>query len=47
MGLENRLPILLHLNDGSSPRRCSIKKAVLKNFAIFTGKHLPSGLQLY
>ena len=24
----------------SSHRRCSIKKAVLKNFAIFTGKHL-------
>ena len=24
----------------SSHRRCSIKKSVLKNFAIFTGKHL-------
>ena len=24
----------------SSPQRCSVKKAVLKNFAIFTGKHL-------
>ena len=24
----------------SSHQRCSIKKAVLKNFAIFTGKHL-------
>ena len=24
----------------SSRRRCSIKKAVLKNFTIFTGKHL-------
>ena len=30
MGLENRLPILLHLNDGSSPRRCSKKKLFLK-----------------
>ena len=25
---------------GSSHRRCSIKKAVLKNFTIFAGKHL-------
>ena len=40
-----------------SHRRCSVKKGVLKNFAIFTGKHLcwslyylsyrPEGLQLY
>ena len=30
----------------SSYRRCSIKKAVLKNFAIFTGKHLCWGLFL-
>ena len=30
----------------SSYRRCSIKKAVLKNFAIFTGKRLCWGLFL-
>ena len=30
-----------HLRDcRSSHRRCSLKKAVLKDFAIFTGKHL-------
>ena len=28
----------------SSHRRCSIKKAVLKNFAKFTGKHLSQSL---
>ena len=28
----------------SSHRMCSIKKAVLKNFAIFTGKHLCQSL---
>ena len=28
------------LNSRSSHQRCSIEKAVLKNFAIFTGKHL-------
>ena len=41
----------------SSHQRCSIKEAVLNNFAIFRGKHLcwilfliklqPSGLQFY
>ena len=30
----------------SSHQRCSIKKAVLKNFAIFTGKHLCRSLFL-
>ena len=28
------------LSNWQKHRRCSIKKAVLKNFAIFTGKHL-------
>ena len=28
------------LNSRSSHQRCSIEKAVLKNFSIFTGKHL-------
>ena len=28
------------LNSRSSHQRCSIEKAVFKNFAIFTGKHL-------
>ena len=28
----------------SSHRRCSIKKAVLKNFAKFTGKHISQSL---
>ena len=28
------------LNSRSSHHRCSIEKAVLKDFAIFTGKHL-------
>ena len=28
------------LNSRSSHQRCSIEKAVLKIFAIFTGKHL-------
>ena len=40
----------------SNHQRCSIKKVILKNFAIFTGRHLcwslfliklPPGLQLY
>ena len=31
----------------SSHQRCSIIKAALKNFAIITGKHWPSGRQLY
>ena len=31
---------LLYQNDKSSHQRCSIKKAVLNNFAIFIGKHL-------
>ena len=26
--------------DRSSPRRCSVKKRVVRNFAKFTGKHL-------
>ena len=30
-----------------SSRRCSVKIALLKNFERFTGKHLPSGLQVY
>ena len=29
-----------HVKTKSSQQRCSMKKAVLKNFAIFTGKHL-------
>ena len=29
-----------NLTDKSSNRKCSIKEAVLKNFAIFTGKHV-------
>ena len=29
-----------HTKTKSSQQRCSMKKAVLKNFAIFTGKHL-------
>ena len=33
-------------NYKSSHRRCYIKKAVLKNFAIFTGKRLCWGLFL-
>ena len=28
------------LNSRSRHQRCSIEKAILKNFAIFTGKHL-------
>ena len=31
---------LPHQTDKNSQRRCSIKKVVLENFAIFTGKHL-------
>ena len=31
---------LLYQSDKSSHRRCSIKKAVVKNFTMFTGKHL-------
>ena len=31
---------LFYQTDKSSHRRCSIKEAVLKNFAVFTGKHL-------
>ena len=31
---------LLYQTEKNSHRRCSIKKAVLKNFTIFTGKHL-------
>ena len=31
---------LLHQTDKNSHRRCSMKKAVLKNLAIFTGKYL-------
>ena len=31
---------LLHQTDKSSHRRRSIKKAILKNFTIFTGKHI-------
>ena len=34
------------LNFRSSHQRCSIKKAVLKNFAVFTGKYLRYGLFL-
>ena len=34
------------LNSRSSHQRCSIEKAVLKNFAIFTGKHLCQSLLL-
>ena len=34
------------LNCRSSHQRCSIEKAVLKNFAVFTGKHLLYGLFL-
>ena len=30
----------LAFEDRNSHRRCSIKKGALKNFAIFTGKHL-------
>ena len=30
----------MYLNSRSSHQRCSIEKAVLKNFAIFTRKHL-------
>ena len=33
--------------DRSSQRRCSAKKCVLKNFAIFTGKQLFKDLQFY
>ena len=29
-----------HLMAEAAVRRCSLKKCVLKNFAIFTGKHL-------
>ena len=28
-----------------SHRRCSVKKDVLKNFEIFTGKHLPESVE--
>ena len=31
----------------SSHRKCSIKKGVLKNFTVFTGKHLCWSLQFY
>ena len=34
------------LNSRSSHQSCSIEKAVLKNFAIFTGKHLCWSLSL-
>ena len=34
------------LNSRSSHHRCSIEKAVLKNFAIFTEKHLCQSLLL-
>ena len=34
------------LNSRSSHQSCSIEKAVLKNFAIFTGKHLSWSLLL-
>ena len=33
-------------NTEAAPRRCSIKKGVLKNFAKSTGKHLCPGLFL-
>ena len=36
----------LNINGKSNHKRCSIKKAVLKIFAIFTGKHLRRSLFL-
>ena len=38
-------PSRLDVLSRSSHRRCSVKKGVLKNFAIFTGKHLRKRLQ--
>ena len=38
--------VLKHENFRSSHQRCSIKKAVLKSFAKFTGKHLRQSLFL-
>ena len=35
-----------YLNSRSSHKSCSKEKAVLKNFAIFTGKHLRWSLLL-
>ena len=35
---------LLYQTDKRSHRRCSIKKAVLKNFAVFTGKTIFVGV---
>ena len=32
--------LIISRSDGSSRRRCSVKKSVLRNFAKFTGKHL-------
>ena len=37
--MPNTTDQLLYQTDKSSHRGCSIKKAVLKNFALFTGKH--------
>ena len=34
------------LNSRTSHQKCSLEKAVLKNFAIFTGKHLCQSLLL-
>ena len=34
----NRIRVHIH-RKGSSPRRCSVRKVVLRNFAKFTGKH--------
>ena len=48
--IKEQTPQLVLLYCGrtvkTSHRRCSIKKAVLKNFAIFTGKHPCWGLLL-
>ena len=33
-------PLSAHRNARRSHRRCSVKNGVLRNFAIFTGKHL-------
>ena len=41
-----QLLILNVCESRSSHRRCSVKKDALKNFAIFTGKHLSWGLFL-
>ena len=40
------VPQLLHKISRSSHRRCSLKKAVLKNFALFRGKYLSWSLFL-